>query len=493
MNASRIAGRIALSLILLGAGAAGGYFWAQRGAMPASSASSAAAPAAAERKVLYWYDPMVPQQHFDKPGKSPFMDMELVPKYADEGGDAGSVRIDPAVTQNLGMRLATVTRESRAETLEATGVIAFNERDVAVVQARAAGFVERVHPYAPDDTVPAGATLAEVRVPGWSGAQEEFLLLKKSGDAALVEAARSRMRQLGMPAALIEAVEKHGVPQPVVALRFPTGGVLRELELRTGMTVMPGQTLARVNGLGTVWLEVAVPESQAALARPGQRVEATLPAFPGETITGRVSDVLPDASLDTRTLRLRIVLPNPRLRLRPGMTAQVRLHAPDQAPSLWLPSEAVIRGGRHDLVMLAEDGGRFRPVEIRVGRETGGKSEVLDGLAEGQTVVASGQFLIDSEASLKGIVASAALATDAPAQPVLHESEGRIVEIGKDAATIAHGPFKTLGMPGMTMSFALARPDLAQGIRAGDRVRFAVREADDGLVIERLEKTGGAQ
>lgn len=488
MSPRLFAQRVALPLILLVAGAAGGYLWAQRDA--ARPAPPSGAPAPEERKPLYWYDPMVPQQHFDKPGKSPFMDMDLVPKYADEGGDASAVRIDPGTTQNLGMRLATVERAALATAFEVSGVITFDERDVSVVQARTAGFVERVSPLAPNDLVKAGAPLAELRVPEWSGAQEEFLLLKKNGDPALTDAARMRMRQLGMPAALIEEIEKNNAPRPVVVLHFPTGGVLRALELRTGMTVTAGQTLARVNGIGTVWLEGAVPEAQAALARIGQPVEISLPAFPGETLRGRVSDVLPDANVDTRTLRVRVILPNPGLRLRPGMTAQLRLETPEAAPSLWLPSEAVIRSGARDLVMLAEDGGRFRPVKIRAGRETDGKTEVLEGLQAGQRVVASAQFLLDSEASLKGITADA---EPAQARPVLHESEGRVVSIGEDAVTIAHGPFKTLGMPGMTMSFAVARPELTHGLKPEDRVRFAVREADDGLVIERLEKTGAAR
>lgn len=485
MKTLSIARRVLLPLILLASGAAGGYFWAQRAGMSVSAPAASGAP---ERKVLYWYDPMVPQQHFDQPGKSPFMDMELVPKYADEGGDASTVKIDSSTTQNLGMRLATIERESYAETLDASGVLAFDEHDVAVVQARTAGFVERVVPLAPGDIVRAGAPLAWVRVPEWSGAQAEFLLLKKTGDAMLTEAARSRMRQLGMSEALIARVEKNGETQPVVAVHFPAGGVLRELDLRTGMTVAAGQTLARINGLGTVWLDAAVPETRAALARVGQRVEARLPAFPGETLTGRVSDILPDTDLATRTLRVRIVLPNPKLRLRPGMTAEVRFASPETAPALWVPSAAVIRGGLRDRVMLAEDGGRFRPVDVVVGREAGERSEILGGLEAGQRVVASGQFLIDSEASLKGIAAGEAAPT-----ATLHEAEGRIVGITQDSMMIEHGPFKTLGMPGMTMSFTLARTALGQGVGPGDRVRFAVREADDGLVVERLEKTGGAQ
>ena len=147
-----------------------------------------------DRKVLYWYDPMYPQQKFDKPGKSPFMDMEMVPQYADSKGDSATVRIDPSLTQNLGVRLATVSRGVFASSLEVVGVLAFNERDVAVIQARTAGFVERVYAHAPGDVIKANAALADILVPEWSAAQEEFLALKRSGDAGLLAAARQRLR-----------------------------------------------------------------------------------------------------------------------------------------------------------------------------------------------------------------------------------------------------------------------------------------------------------
>jgi len=195
--------------------------------------------------------------------------------------------------------------------------------------------------------------------------------------------------------------------------------------------------------------------------------------------------------MDSRTLRVRVELPNLEGRLRPGMTAQVRLSRPTEQSLLWVPNEAVIRTGRRALVMLAEEGGRYRPVEVQLGREAEGKTAVLQGLAEGQQVVASGQFLLDSEASLKGIVANALDMPMPAAAPALHEAEGQIVEIDDQGLTLAHGPFKTLGMPGMTMTFPLADPALLLGLKAGDQVRVAVRQTDDGLLVERLEKLGG--
>lgn len=206
-------------------------------------------------------------------------------------------------------------------------------------------------------------------------------------------------------------------------------------------------------------------------------------------MTGTLTSILPENDQQSRTLRLRIELPNPDGQLRPGMTAQVSLDLAGQSDVLQIPSEAVIRTGKRNLVMLAEDQGRFRPVEVRLGQENDGLVAVLQGLDEGQRVVASGQFLIDSEASLKGI--EARTAEEPPAKmtmPAVHETDGRIVEITAQGLTISHGPFSTLGMPGMTMTFALARPELAAGLKPGDRIRFGVRQGDAGLVIEQVRK-----
>nr|WP_180202083.1 efflux RND transporter periplasmic adaptor subunit [Pseudomonas sp. SbOxS1]NYU01394.1 efflux RND transporter periplasmic adaptor subunit [Pseudomonas sp. SbOxS1] len=478
--------------ISLALGVAGGYWFAQqRMSEVPSTAPEQAINSPDERKALYWYDPMYPQQKFDKPGRSPFMDMQLVPQYANGAGDRATVSIDPSLTQNLGLRFATVSHGIFDSSLDATGVLAFNERDVAVIQARTPGFVERVYAHAPGDVLKANAPLADILVPEWAAAQTEFLALKRNGDAALLDAARQRLKLTGMPAALITQVERGGKVQPYLTLTSPIGGVLQELNVRAGMTVAIGDTLARVNGLSSVWLAVAVPESDTGSITVGQAVEARLPAFPGTILNGKVSAILPETNPDSRTLRVRVELPNPDGRLRPGLTAQVRLNRSTEQRVLWVPSEAVIRTGRRALVMLAEDGGRYRPVEVQLGQESDGKTAILKGLEEGQKVVTSGQFLLDSEASLKGVVAGAGEASPpGAAASALHEAEGQIVEINDNEVTLAHGPFKTLGMPGMTMTFPLANPALMQGLKPGDKVRVAVSQTDDGLRVERLDKSG---
>jgi Cu(I)/Ag(I) efflux system membrane fusion protein len=360
------------------------------------------------KRVLYWHDPMVPGQRFDRPGKSPFMDMMLVPKYADDAGGSG-VRIDPRLAQSLGMRVATVTRERLAPSVEAVASVTLNDRDVAIVQTRSGGFVERAYPHAPGDVISAGAPLVDLLVPEWLGAQEEFLELRRAGDDALADAARDRLRALGLSEAMIRDLERRGEARGVVTITAPIGGVVQELGVRAGMTIAPGTLVARVNGLATVWLEAAVPEAQASMLTTGQRVRARLAAYPGETFEGRIAAVLPETNRETRTLRVRMEFPNRGLKLRPGMYAQVALSgAAEQA--LVVPSDAVIRTGKRAVVFVVnpDDPSRYTPVAVELGREIDGKLVVRSGLSEGQQVVASGQFLLDSEASLAGVMARGA-------------------------------------------------------------------------------------
>jgi len=235
---------------------------------------------------------------------------------------------------------------------------------------------------------------------------------------------------------------------------------------------------------------VAVPEAEALGLHQGQVVEARLPAFPGEVLGGSIAAILPQANLDSRTLRVRVELDNPDGRLRPGLTAQVRLARPAERDVLLVPSEAVIRSGRRALVMLAEGEGRYRPVEVRLGQEAAGNTQILEGLEEGQQVVASGQFLLDSEASLRGILAQelGAPAAEVKLQAALHEAEGQIDAIEDDGVMLTHGPFKTLGMPGMSMLFPVVDLALLEGLKPGDRVRVGVRADDEGMQIERIER-----
>jgi len=493
------AGRAAI-LAIIASGAVG--FGAARLSDHAATPSTGdkVAPAAKD-KPLYWYDPMVPTQHFDKPGKSPFMDMQLTPKYADGSGEAGSgnaagLSIDPAASQALGLRMVSVRRGTLGSALTATGTIDFNQRGVAIVQARSGGFVQRVYARAPGDVIRAGAPLADILVPDWGGAQAEYLAVRRTGNVALTQAARQRLSLLGMPPGLIASIEQSGHPRITVTITTPTGGVIKTLGVRAGMTVTAGETLAEIDGLNTVWLNAAVPEASPGALKPGQSAKATLAAFPGEAFTGRVSAILPDVAADSRTLTVRFELPNRNGRLRPGMFANVSFGG-DTRSALLVPSEALIRTGKRTLVMLADGKGHYKPAEVQVGHEAGDDSEIVAGLSEGETIVASGQFLIDSEASLAGIAArpigaSSAVALAGPSKPspALYETTGTIEELKPGSVTLSHEPVPAIGWPAMTMTFALPDPTIGRGFEVGDRVRFGFDHPNDGPTVHRMSKVG---
>jgi Cu(I)/Ag(I) efflux system membrane fusion protein len=430
------------------------------------------------KKVLYYHDPMVPGNKFDKPAKSPFMDMMLVPVYADSDGDGSRVTVSPRIQQNLGVRTAAVTEGSLSPQIAAVGSIGWNERLQVIVPARAGGFVEKLHVRAALDRVAAGQPLAVLFVPEWVAPQEEFLALRRmqGGDLApLIDGARQRLLQAGMSDAQLALVERSGRAQARWTVSAPIGGVVSELSVREGMTVAAGAPLFRLNGTVSIWAHAEVPESQAALLRPGAKVQATTPALPGTRLTGTVQAVLPEVSAMTRTLKARIELPNPGGRLVPGMFVHAQFMDERAGKMLLVPTEAVIQTGRRTVVMLAEDGGRFRPAEISIGIESGGQTEVKSGLQAGQRVVVSSQFLIDSEASLKGVEArlNNEPAPTAASTAPRHSGEGRIESIDRDAVTLSHGPIPSMGMGAMTMSFKLPpQRALPRGLTVGDRVDF---------------------
>lgn len=372
-----------------------------------------AAPAkpARERRILYWYDPMVPDKHFDRPGKSPFMDMELVPKYANEAvpqtgsAAADSVHIDPRIVQRLGIRTAPVTRSSFAPRIEATGVVEVDERRMVAVISRTAGFVERLQLRAVGDPVRRGQSVAAVYSPELYAAQEELLLAARSGDAALLQASKQRLALLGLSAGQIESVLRSGRAQRQAAVLSPSDGVVTELNVREGEQVQPGTPLMRIADLSHVWIGVDIPEAQGGAIGADRPVEVRLAALPGRVFEGRVEYLYPRLETSTRTLRARLVLDNPELALKPGMYAQVSLLGGARSEALVIPSEALIRTGERSLVILAEGEGRFRPALVKPGADRAGQTEILAGLQEGETVVVSGQFLIDSEANLRSVLA----------------------------------------------------------------------------------------
>lgn len=510
---------LAVAMSALGVGGSLGYWFADH-RMNSTPATGMSTPSSSA-KALYWYDPMKPTQHFDKPGKSPFMDMQLVAKYADSGSDgsaanANSIKVDPSITQNLGVRVVQVSQGELNDGITVTGAIQLNDRQVAVMQTRSSGFVERVYARAAGDVVARGTPIADLLVPDWAGAQIEYLAVLKMGDSSLINAAKQRLLLLGMPADLIARVEKSRKPQATITLSAPISGVIQSLDVRSGMTMSAGQTLAKINGLDSVWLEAAVPEAQASGIRIGSTITAHLTAFPSDTFHGKVIAVLPDINMDSRTLRVRIELPNPSNKLKQGMFAQVQLKTGNNQAQLLIPEEAVIRTGTRNVVILALEGGHFQPVQVDLGQAANDQIIILSGLQAGQKVVASGQFLIDSEASLQGVLAkmnaskvsvsampvamyqesmskpsSVSIATPIASIPQ-YQGNGKVESMTAADITISHHPVPAIGWGAMTMTFKLSDAKVTTGLKIGDQVNFGFNQVKDDYVIAALAKSSDA-
>ena len=498
-------------VVVIGAALYGAY---HLGVMRGTQSAQTAAPGAASalkagdtdpntgKKILYWHDPMVPGQRFDKPGKSPFMDMQLVPVYADgdAGGSGGSgVTVDSRVAQNLGIRTTEVKASRMSAVLEAPGNVAIDERSVQVIQARTNAFVQHVAVKATLDPVRRGQALVTLYSPDWVAAQEEYLAVSRmaaGGQSDLRSAAKARMLQAGMTPGQVSTVESSGKLQPTLGIVSPVDGLVTEVAVREGMTVSPGMTLFRLADLSQVWVIAEVPEGQAHAIAPGRAVKVS-PTGATESIVGKVDTVLPDVNPATRTIKVRIVLPNKGRHLLPGMFVTVRFDSGDQKELLMIPLESVIRTGQRSIVMVDAGKAGFVATEVKTGREAAGMVEVLDGLKAGQKVVTSGQFLIDSEASLRGTAErmSATTAASAPAAAAPeHEGVGRIEAVTREGLTISHGPIPSAQWGAMTMDFAAPPAGLPKGLKTGDRIRFRFHLDKDGLaILSAVEPAGTPQ
>lgn len=462
---------------------------------------AASASAAGDRKVLYWHDPMVPGPRFDKPGKSPFMDMQLVPVYADSDASDGGVKVSPTVQQNLGIRTVAVKRADVSASFDTVGTVQFDERLNVAVQTRVAGYVERLAVRAPMERVRKGQALAIVFAPEWLGPQNELLALKRAGVSQdIIAAARDRMRAMSIPESLIRQSEEAGSAQARFTLSAPINGVIAELGVREGMAVSPGTTLFRIAGLEKVWAVAEVPEAQAVRLAHGQKVQAALHADASQTFDGELKEILPQVSASTRTLQARFEVDNKRGKLTPGMLLRLQVAGPSSS-RLVVPSEAVIRTGKRSIVMVRKEDGSFESRDVVVGQEVGDDIEITQGLADGEQVVASGQFLIDSEARLRSVTTSMSVAPASAASTAsppmaslsgVFVGEGKVERVEADGITISHGPIAALKWPSMTMGFG--RPDAKafEDIKPGDTVRFEFKKGGAmGYELLSVQRIGG--
>ncbi|MEX0958907.1 MAG: efflux RND transporter periplasmic adaptor subunit [Burkholderiales bacterium] len=499
-----------LTLIVLLTGVGGGYWLAHRGMQDAAPMSTMAANDGAlmdttggtdaERKILYWHDPMNPQHKFDKPGKSPFMDMDLVPVYADDEQGSG-VKINPALVQSLGVRTAIVEKGSLVQRVDTVGTVQADERRIEVVQSRAAGWVEKLHVRALNDPIKRGQAFADIYAPELLAAQEEFVLVLglNPPDPQLVTATRQRLSLLGLSDSQIRNLEKNREPQRRVTLHAPVSGILSELMVREGAAVSAGMPLASIVDLSRVWLIGQIPELQLESVATGTPIEVRVRALEDRLFEGHIDYVYPEVDVATRTIRIRASVENPGGMLKPGMVASVTVLGDKKRESLLAPTEAIIRTGRRAVAIVDEGDGRFRAQEVRIGLVSGDRIEILDGLDANTRVVTSGQFLIDSEANLKGAISrldSTASAEDESAQkPTRHTAKGvvRRIDLESGKVVISHDPVPSLDWPSMTMGFAVKDKELITGLTPEESIEFEFEEGEEDFVISAIHRKGDAK
>lgn len=367
-------------------------------------------------KIKYWRAPMDPTYIRDKPGKSP-MGMDLIPVYEDEtaGADKNAIKIDPVTVQNLGVRTAKVTRGPLVSIIRTVGRVAYDEEKVEHIHTKVAGWVENLYVNTAGEEVRKGQSLLSIYSPDLVATQEEYLQALRyrketsgskfsevtSGAHDLIEATKRRLQLMDIDAGQIESLEKRGEVRKDMILYSPVSGIVMDKKVLEGMSVTPGTELYTIANISTVWVMGSVYEYELPFVRTGLQAEITLPYEPGVTYRGKIAFIYPYLSPESRTVQVRMVFNNPGLKLKPDMYTDVVIKSRVSNNALLVPSEAVIRTGTRNVVIVALGGGKFLPKDVDLGPEGQGVVQVNSGLTEGDTVVTSGQFLIDSESSLK--------------------------------------------------------------------------------------------
>jgi len=383
---------------------------------PIKEDAGASSMAAGDRKVKYWWDPMMsPPYISDKPGKSP-MGMDLVPVYDDQISGGMGVTIDPVVVQNMGLRVAPVRVGTVAREIRAVGFLDEAQPNVRDVNLRVSGWVEKMYADTVGMALSKGAPLFDLYSPEVQVATEELIAARRSinslepgGDAAarktsqgLFDATRAKLEQWGLDADQIDTLAKMDQPPQTVTFNSPIDGYLTQKMLVQGAAVKSGDTLLRIVDLSTVWLDSQVYSQDLPFVRLGANVTATVDGMPGKTFEGEVIFIQPELDPQTRTAIVRIALPNHELALRPGMYATARIHVTLTDRAVLVPREAVIDTGTRQIAFVSAGDGHFDPRQVSVGTESeDGMIQVLEGLAPGETVVTSGQFLLDSESRMR--------------------------------------------------------------------------------------------
>ncbi|RFA29012.1 hypothetical protein CAI21_11225 [Alkalilimnicola ehrlichii] len=437
-------------------------------------ATTNAASSGGEREILYYRNPMDPSITSPEPRKD-HMGMDYVPVYADsaEAGDGDGVRVAPGVLQSMNVRLATVEQGDLTRQVRAVGYVDFDESGLSHVHLRTEAWIEDLRVRTTGEQVERGQVLFRMYSPALINAQEELLQVVRSG--ADRTAARERLAALGLSAADIRTIEQEGRVQSLVPMRARQRGSVQELSIREGMQLAPGTTAMELADLSRVWLLVDLFPEQAADVQVGSGAAIRINDM---SLSGTVDFIYPALDTATRTVRARITLDNPDGRLRPGMYADVDLQAGTVTNTVHVPAEAVIRTGSHSRVVVALGEGRFAGRAVKLGRRFGDRFEIREGLEVGESVVASGHFLIDSESNLGAELRRMEKAgpQDEPRQVVW--AEGKLISIDRQAHEIrlAHEPIPELQWPEMTMDFSVDEAVALDGFAAGQVVRFRMIE-----------------
>lgn len=436
------------------------------------------AVAPAERKPVKYRHPMNPAIFSDTPAKDD-MGMDYIPVFADGGkaDETSGIRIAPEVVNNLGVRTAPVERGDLSRRIETVGYFDYDERALSHVHLRASGWVENLKVKTLGERVRQGDLLLEVYAPDLVNAQKEYLQALEGIQPSLKVSARDRLLALGVPESQIQQVEKERKVVQMTAVYARRDGIVSALNIREGMYVTPEMELMTLADTSTVWVRVEVFEQQAGWLAVGQKAEVRLPHAPGEVWEGTVEYIYPDVDPKTRALRARLRFPNPGDRLRFNMFADIVIHATPRVKVLAIPREALIRTGVAQRVIVDLGDGRFEARPVEIGIEAGDRVEIRSGLKEGDRVVTSAQFLLDSESSIRASLQR----LSAPPKPEIW-TEGVInaVEAGSRILNVTHVPIPELNWPVMTMDFPVAEGVKLDELKPDGKARFRIREGKDG-------------
>lgn len=504
MNKGVIAAAVAAAL------AAGGGYWAGRESAPppaaAGSASVAAKPAQQARKILYYRNPMGLPDTSPTPKKDP-MGMDYIPVYADEQdrepAAANQVRISPEKIQKLGVRTEAASLRDLDRLIRAAGRVEADERRTYAISPKFEGYIERLHVNASGQAVGKGQPLFEVYSPELVSAQREYAIavqgierLKDAEDSSqdgmrqLAESSLARLRNWDISEEQIKALARSGQARRTLTLRSPVNGIVTGKTAVQGMRFMPGETLYQITDLASVWVIADVFEQDIAWVKPGARARIKINAYPDQRFEGRISYVYPTLNAATRTIPVRIELPNPGRLLKPGMFAQIELPVAGAGAVLTVPNSAIIDSGTRQIALVEVQEGRFEPRELRLGARGDERVEVLAGVREGERVVVAANFLIDAESNLQAALGGFAHAGGAGASPAAkpaaarigHHAQGKVEEVDAGAGTvsIAHGPVPSLGWPEMSMEFKPANAAILKQLKPGAAIDFEFVERGEG-------------